>query len=190
MCVISDLKSKCSGNHAFTEKACRGWVDRYAQACPNKTASLVFLDKGGKGSWPSINASVSLLTNKPRSIVLLGFGIHDGLYPEQTFRIALLPLLNSRSPTQVWPKLVWANVHHFGWLKSPTNERQRNSVALQFNEKMRELLRPWGVAVLDTFNMTVGVRSHDGAHYGDGVNRVKAQIFLHFLRELRSKNQW
>ena len=54
---------------------------------------------------------------------------------------------------------------------------------IQYNQEMRRFLEPFEVPVFDTFNLTVGVHSYDGTHYGFGVNMMKAQLFLNFLDE-------
>ena len=55
---------------------------------------------------------------------------------------------------------------------------------IEFNRRMKEYLQPRGVDVFDVFNLTLGLHSYDGTHYGPGVNMMKAQLLLNYLREL------
>ena len=188
--MVAEIRAECEGIYMFTEKVCREWVDHTATVCPNDAASLKYIGKSFNSEGFSIRNAVNNLSNKPRSLVLIGLGFHDALQPEETFNKVMLPLLKIRRSNQTWPKLVWVNVHHWGLLKSPTSVKQQLPIVQHFNQRMKEQLGPWGVPVLDTFNMTAGVESFDGTHYGYGVNKVKAQILFHFLRELRTKGQW
>ena len=58
---------------------------------------------------------------------------------------------------------------------------------IEFNRRMKEYLQPRGVDVFDVFNLTLGLHSYDGTHYGAGVNMMKAQLLLNYLRELNHR---
>lgn len=47
-------------------------------------------------------------------------------------------------------------------------------------------MRSKGIPIMEFYNLTNGVMSFDGTHYGPGVNYLKGQIFLNYLLEIRS----
>lgn len=94
-------------------------------------------------------------------------------------------LLNlAKSP---WPKLIWASPHAPGLLKSPTYDKQQTEHVVRYNLRVNAIMRSRGIPVLDFFEMTKTVFSLDGTHYGLGVNEVKAQVFLNYILEMRTK---
>ncbi|XP_046562595.1 uncharacterized protein LOC124271486 [Haliotis rubra] len=84
---------------------------------------------------------------------------------------------------------VWQQFNKFAMTKRvvPTSD---NEHAETFNVYMKDFLGASSVPFFDTFNMTKGVRSVDGVHYGPGVNFVKARIFLHYMLELKRQGKW
>ena len=84
-----------------------------------------------------------------------------------------------------WPRVVWSAMHAPGLLKTPRVPSQNRQSILRYNRDLRQLLGMRGVPVFDTFNLTDGTTSFDGAHYGKGVNDVKAQVFLNYILEQR-----
>ena len=189
--MLAGVKRQCSGIFMFPERVCRLWVDTNTTACPNRSATLLLGEvyKSSSGLWRNITATISSLANTPRSLLVLGVGLHDHLIADKTYREVVLPLLKRRSPGQVWPRIVWVNMHSPGVRKSPANNIQVPQT-LGFNHRMSQLLGPLGVPVLDPYNMTLGVDSFDGTHFGYGVNSLKVRVLLHYVRDLWSKNQW
>ncbi|XP_070205342.1 uncharacterized protein [Littorina saxatilis] len=89
------------------------------------------------------------------------------------------------------PRVLWASIHAPGILKSPLYQSQMYPYVVKYNEDIRELLQAWKVPVFDTVNMTSqGLMSHDGTHYGLGVNMMKATVLLHYLSELGDRDEW
>ncbi|XP_048252487.1 ankyrin repeat domain-containing protein 2-like [Haliotis rufescens] len=82
-----------------------------------------------------------------------------------------------------WSALMKADIRRF----TPTSDNAHVEV---FNRYMEDLVGGFNVSVFDTFNMTKGVRSVDGVHYGPGVNLVKAQIYLNYILELQRQEIW
>ena len=60
---------------------------------------------------------------------------------------------------------------------------QGNSAITSFNENLAKYCQENKIAVFDSFNMTTGVNSFDGTHFGIGVNMMKVQILLNYLEE-------
>ncbi|XP_076448488.1 uncharacterized protein LOC143285145 [Babylonia areolata] len=181
----ADLRRRCAGIYMFTEKVCRMWVDKNVRECPDRSAVLRYFPKNHN---EDIRQLISQLHHTPRSLAFIGLGGHDKFKDQATFNMVMQPVLQERNDIgSHWPLLVWAPPHRWGKLKSPRDPLQP---VIDFSKKMKEHLRPWDVAIFDSLNMTADVESFDGAHYGYGVNKVKAQILLYYLKELQSKKQW
>ena len=123
--------------------------------------------------------------NKTNSVIAIGVGLHMSLDANKVFSEYLKPILQLKNQTASrWPLIVWLTTHAHGSLKPVAFlESQGNEKISRFNRDMRELLEPFGVPVFDSFNLTLGVHSYDGTHYGFGVNMMKAQLFMNFLDE-------
>lgn len=123
--------------------------------------------------------------NKTNSVIAIGVGLHMGLDANIVLSKYLGPILHlKKQASSQWPLIVWLSTHAHGSLK-PIRflESQGNEKISRFNRAMREFLEPIGVPVFDTFNLTLGVHSYDGTHYGFGVNMMKAQLLMNFLDE-------
>ena len=188
---FSGLITNCSGLYMFTEKTCRIWVDNDVKAC-NGSARLVQKYHYSIGFTENILRDVYQLRNKPKSMVFLSLGIHDHFNTEAVIKRLMRPLLTRKvSQNLTWPKLLWGGVHQWGLLMDYIAYPQQTVPrVMDFNKRMEGFLGPWGVPVFNTFNLTGGVMSFDGVHYGLGLNKVKAAIFLNYLLELQSKGQW
>ncbi|KAL8597832.1 hypothetical protein ACOMHN_061365 [Nucella lapillus] len=89
-----------------------------------------------------------------------------------------------------WPKMIWVNTHAPGLLKSPLFPAQSYEGVKYFNSKMADILEPYGIPVLDTFNMTAPLHSVDGTHYGYGANHLKVQFLLNWVKERQDREEW
>ena len=175
----------------FTEKICRKWLLRNVRAC-NGSVHLHYRFHYLTAHAESIFRDVLSLGNRSKTMVVLSLGLHESLNHRAVISKVMSPLLSRMAAMNLtWPKLLWIGVHQWGLLKSglgyPTQSRAR---VVDFNKQMGSFLGRMGVPVLDTFNLTGGVMSFDGAHFGRGVNKVKADILLNYLLELQSKGQW
>ena len=175
----------------FTEKICRKWLLRTARAC-NGSVHLRYKSHYLTAHAESIFRDVLNLGNRSKTMVVLNLGLHESLNHRAVIRKVMSPLLSRMAARNLtWPKLLWAGVHQWGLLKSGLGYPMQSNVrVVDFNKQMRSFLGRMGVPVLDTFNLTGSVMSFDGAHFGLGVNKVKADIVLNYLLELQSKGQW
>ena len=186
--VSPGIKAACTGIYMFTEKLCRHWLDRHTSVCQGRTKvrffELVYIKQA-----EDIHNTILQLANVTRGFVFVGTGVHDNFKANETQTKVLLPVLQ-RLRNASYPKILWASTHAPGLMKTPRIQDQSSESVRRYNAKMEEFLRPWGVPVFDTFNLTDGVMSFDGAHYGLGVNRVKVRILLAYLMELRQGHLW
>ncbi|PVD36281.1 hypothetical protein C0Q70_03259 [Pomacea canaliculata] len=186
----ADLRSSCAGLFMFTEKVCRLHVDSDTNVC-NNTAKVKLLYYYSSGSASSVHDAIIGLNNVNRSIVFLGMGIHDHFNEEKVQKQVLLPLLQKmNSSSMTYSKLVWMGIHSPGLLGSPNFPYQSYEAVKRYNKFIGQFLREWHVPIFEAFNLTDGTASFDGEHYGLGVNRVKVQILLNYLLELRKKQMW
>ena len=123
--------------------------------------------------------------NATNSVIAIGVGLHMNLNAHRVFNGYLKPILQlkDRAASQR-PLIIWLKPHAQGSLKPiPYIVSQGNDRVIRFNQEMRRFLEPFQVPEFDTFNLTLGVHSYDGTHYGFGVNMMKAQLFMNFLDE-------
>ncbi|XP_071119778.1 uncharacterized protein [Haliotis cracherodii] len=179
----------CSG---WMQLLCYSYLNYVSPVCGGQTnvihVELITHDQGPR--------LLSLLKSKKnqKSIFFVGIGIH-GTYNEQlVWKNFLSPSINflhenARNKT-VWPKLVWVSPHAPGILKTPRVPGQSYSSVVRYNAFINSHVRAAGIPILDTFNMTDGIMSYDGAHYGFGINMIKSQIVFNYLTHLRAHGIW
>ena len=195
--LTKEQREACSGEMQF--------VDAGRTVCHGKTSRRIsdvetnYFCEGnfrfqnsydGSYSIDYSNRALAVVTkhlNKRNAVILIGVGLHDGLSFERIKNHYMEPILNlvQNKARSGWPKIVWITTHAQGSLK-PVEFRgfQGNDKVIEFNRRMKEYLQPRGVDVFDVFNLTLGLHSYDGTHYGPGVNMMKAQLLLNYLREL------
>lgn len=198
-CLVKDIdethRELCSGDMQF--------VDAGKAVCHGKTAHETSqLPKGkfcqGKHDFEyafhefySMKHAKSALSkareklNQTNSVIALGVGLHMNLSANNVFNDYVKPILQlKKQATSQWPLVVWVTTHAHGSLKPISYlESQGNDKISRYNRDMRGFLEPMGVPVFDIYNLTLGVHSYDGTHYGFGVNMMKAQLFMNFLDE-------
>ncbi|XP_025081887.1 uncharacterized protein LOC112556761 isoform X1 [Pomacea canaliculata] len=187
-----ELQTSCAGLYMFTEKVCRLHVDSDTTVCNERVKVKLVDDYRLDSVAAAVHTAIINLSNVSRSIVFMSFGIHDHFEVEkvrQKLLLSLLHKMNSSSSSN--PKLVWLAYHSSGLLTSPHHYPwQTPENTLRYNHVISEFLSAWHVPVFDSFNLTDGTASFDGGHYGLGINRVKVQILLNYILELREKKLW
>ncbi|XP_022800564.1 uncharacterized protein LOC111338354 isoform X2 [Stylophora pistillata] len=158
---------------------CNGWARfkiSYVKAYKVELAQLALL-------------AIRKLLNKVGSIVLMGIGIHNNFNASAVIQSYLEPAVQLVSTSRNgWPHLIWLSTHSMGPLK-PINYHhdQGNPAILSFNENLLKYCNHHNITMFDSFNMTMGVHSFDGTHFGVGVNTMKVQILLNYLEEYFSR---
>ena len=110
-----------------------------------------------------------------RPVVFTNSSVLFNLLPE--------PDLNKH---EVQPQLLWVGTHAPGLLKSDHFAAQSSDGVRHYNRGINTILNTWKVPNLDTFSFTNGVVSHDGTHYGWGINMLKTDMLLTFIKQLSS----
>ena len=178
---VDSAKSNCAGKIAMTSqgipahKVCQGRFNNSVKCIPAYN-----LGRAGM----ALNVIRENL-NKSKSVVVVGVGLHMNLDFNAVKSRYMDPIIqlkkNSRSE---WPLIIWATGHTQGTLKPVQYlKTQNNDRIMEYNRQMKEYLQPHRIPVFDVFNLTVGIKSYDGTHYGFGVNMVKAQLLMNFLEE-------
>ena len=191
----NDMAENCEGAMQF--------VDGGSPSCHTKTLTSIPLDTQrlfcrGHNKFdfffkeyynmdkaPNILATVRQYLNKEKTIIAIGVGLHIDLDTREVQKKIMEPVLEiKKSSGSIWPYILWISVHAHGSLKDTYyNIPSHNDRIERFNLEMEKYLSGFGIPVFDTFNLTRGVRSIDGTHFGMGINMMKAQLFMNFIKE-------
>lgn len=198
-CLVKDIddnhRELCSGDMQFVDAGkatCHGQTAKKASQLPEgKFCQGKYNFEYSFNEFYSMKHAKLALgkvrekLNKTNSVIALGVGLHIGLKADKVFNDYLKPILQLKEQAaSQWPLVVWITTHAHGSLKPISFiKSQGNDKITRFNKDMEEFLKPLGIPVFDTFNLTLGVHSYDGTHYGFGVNMMKAQLFMNFLDE-------
>ena len=157
-------KSFCGGNYKF---------------------DLVFKEFYSSAEATNLLATVRRHINKNKVIIAIGVGFHMDLNAKKVQKEMLEPVLElKKSFGAKWPYILWLSTHANGSLKDTNYDVPSFDERIaRFNQDMEKYLAEYGIPVFDTFSLTRGVRSIDGTHFGMGVNMVKAQLLLNFIKE-------
>ena len=189
----------CQGDSQFLDSMCQRyttmrWPELAAKKsfCPHASNfTLSFIQAYNTERAHHVLGTVKRFLNQVGAVVFLGIGIHNGFSSSAVIQDYLEPAFKlAATSTNGWPRIVWLTSHSAGPLK-PLNffRYQSNQVILPFNKDTSAFCHSRGIPVFDTFNMTLGVHSFDGTHYGFGVNMLKARVLLNFLEaEYASKS--
>ncbi|XP_050390821.2 uncharacterized protein LOC130010265 [Patella vulgata] len=199
MILKGDLRHSVVTNNTVMEK-CEG-VDNMFLLCQartetnpivcNGTVKMTFISNPRTSMKQHIHGAIDDLRDKPRTMIFLGLGIHDDYNYTKILNDYIHPILKHyNAKKSVWPKFMWAAAHAPGLLQNPHGPFQLYKHCVRYNKWLNPRLEKLGLPVFETFNMTDGVSSHDGCHYGMAVNMLKARIFLHYIAELQRKGQW
>ncbi|XP_071099495.1 uncharacterized protein [Haliotis cracherodii] len=185
-----DIHKQCTGMYAFTEKVCRAHIERQSTFCDGRV-SVNMLEYYHLASATNFHRDFHSFLHKNKTVVLVGVGYHDSFDFERVFIEYIYPVIDMmKKNNALWPKVIWSANHKFGLLKSPKIPRQDNSRVEAFNKFMSEGLGKYDIPIFDTYNLTSGVMSTDGGHFGIGVNVMKVQMLLNYLLELKFKLSW
>lgn len=191
----SAFKKFCSGDSQFIDSMCHvyiamRWKDlsMHPTFCPRVNPlrfKVDFIEAYNIKHAPIALKVIKRQLSRQGAVVFLGIGIHNNFNATSVIESYLDPIVKLLSKSRNgWPHLVWLTTHSAGPLKPRSFYlRQGNHAILEYNLKLSDYCRRLNITVLDTFNMTLGVHSFDGTHYGFGVNMIKAQVVFNYLRE-------
>ncbi len=195
-----DLNQKyvdlCGGENQFVDSACHNklamtWNDviKHKEYCSNlayeKKPRISFEQTHSIKQLGLAKEVITRRLYEPKPLIILGLGVHDSFNYTRISKEFLQPIVQLRraiyNPNSTF---IWLNTHSAGPLK-PTEFReiQGNKKIQVFNRYMQQYCEMNGFMVIDTFNLTSGIHSFDGTHYGYEINRLKAQLLLNGLKE-------
>ncbi|XP_050400743.1 uncharacterized protein LOC126817677 [Patella vulgata] len=187
--VSKDIHDKCTGMYMFTEMACRENLDFSTEDLCGGKLELKYEKHMSADSGPEFASRVETLMNKPRSLVLFGLAIHSFFKFSNIRDNYILPALN-RVQNKTWPKFLWATPHCPGILKNGNIQAQAKPNVLKFMKEAADFLSPLKIPIFNSYNMTEGMMSFDGNHYGHGMNYWKIQIIFNYIQELKDTGNW
>lgn len=188
------IRTLCQGDSQFIDSMCHvhiamRWKDLslHPTFCPQSHPAkfkVDFIEAYNVKHAPIAFKIIERQLSKKGSVVFLGIGIHNSFNATLVLESYLKPIVDLVNRSRGgWPRLVWLTTHSAGPLKPMYYRHQNNEAIIAYNKIMTSYCSRYNITVLDTFNMTQGVHSFDGTHYGFGVNMKKAQILLNYLRE-------
>ena len=84
-----------------------------------------------------------------------------------------------------WPRLLWVHPLQIGPVISKTFWRGVGNEEVEtYIQDIDQYLKQENIPVFNFRKLTTNVHSHDGTHYGLGLNVMKAQIWLNYLASL------
>ena len=179
----------CRGEHQITSKKCS--VELVAQTTNELSKNAICTGKNNffvdiiqdyhRTLIPEIKTKIKDLLGRRNSWIIAGVGLHYQL----DFEIMKTEYLDKvwamlQSSSNGWPRLIWIGIHGtFGFLRLDTDVNNNRKIA--FNKKVNDYWTKREVVVIETFNMSSGIRSFDGRHYGIGFNELKIQMIVNLL---------
>ncbi|XP_070184817.1 uncharacterized protein [Littorina saxatilis] len=191
----AELSSLCRGRLLFSNIKCRPVVHHSPVLC-NGAVRTKFMELRNIGKTKQIVTEILSLGNLSRSLVVFGIGVDDKYNPSEIQHHIWTPLLlEMQSKNLTKPKIVWTTPHIIGPIKAVAKDYradydQDHPHVHNYTHEMVAFLKQRGIPVLSSYNITMGVMSHDGIHHGMGVNKLRAQVLLHHIEELASLGQW
>ena len=183
-------RSRCRGQRVY-EVTCRRWLDHppvLAECGSNAILEQMLVYQLDTRARDNILHTVRFLRQRPRSVLLVGVGVHEDFNTTHITDTLIRPLMEVKGASP-WPYVIWLSPHTWGQLHLPGSRRQSREAAVRFTHEMTAVLEAYSVPVLDTGAMTEQVVSYDGMHFGQGVNHVKARVVLEMVKRLKH-NSW
>ena len=200
-------KVNCSGQMQYSEQGCRSYslVNSFRLAesdnatrafCPGRRVYTRFLEwwqvHDVKAYFRTASKSDYLRLDRiePHSVIAIyPPGLHaDMRNPGHMLRNYVQPIVDAaqRVPGTV---AVIIGVHSMGPnMPREYAGRQCEAVIVPFNYALRQYAEARGIGYLDTYNLTKGLFTSDGMHYGAEANLLKAQLLLNYLDIYRMEN--
>nr|XP_012560501.2 uncharacterized protein LOC105846371 [Hydra vulgaris] len=187
----SDLRF-CSGENQFIDSSCHvklatKWseIQQNKMYCPSLISKpeLSFVQAYSTLQSQMALETIKLKLSEPRPLFIVGIGIHDNFNAEKVIQYYLDPIVQLiRQASNSKPILVWLNSHSAGLLKPLSFQMTQGNEQIQkFNEELYKYCFQNSIIVFDTFNITKGVHSFDGTHYGSALNQLKVNLLINGL---------
>ncbi|XP_031556338.1 uncharacterized protein LOC116293082 [Actinia tenebrosa] len=184
-------REKCSGELQFIDAGkfnchvsiARRW-EELPPVCGGKTNFRINLEEAYNVQLlPRAKNAVRKLLNKTGSVVVLNVGLHMRHNSKHVIDKYVGPIVDMVTNSgNGWPKIIWHNLHGIeNFLRSDINELFTKWK--RFNAEMSTYLKTKRIAILDSGQLTRGIRSYDARHFGLGGNMLKAQVLINYLEQ-------
>ncbi|ESO92523.1 hypothetical protein LOTGIDRAFT_232991 [Lottia gigantea] len=183
-----NILKECSGMYVFTEKVCRGHIDRNPKNICSGKVNVIFKEHYELRFAKQFKEDVDNITKSESTLIVCGIGLHSQMQSRKILNDYLMPVLNILK-TRPKSKLLFATPHAPGLLKSP-KFHQSLDIILKFISEMEFPLKKMNIPVFDTVPMTKNIVSFDGNHYGLGLNRQKVLFLLNYIQEIKEQGKW
>lgn len=188
-------KNYCKGENQFVDSSCHSklatkWeeISNNEMYCSSnkRKVKVSFVQAYSTSLYPLAGRAIQKILSDPRPLILLGIGVHDNFNASKVITNYLKPIFDTRKHyNNSNPLFIWLNTHAAGPLKPLIfQDTQGNEIIEKFNEQLRQFCRNNSVMVFDSYNITKGVHSFDGTHYGSSINKLKIKLLLYGLSEL------
>ena len=182
-------REQCQGELQFIDSGkfnCHVVIARKWQelptVCGGKTNFEINLEQAyNLQSYPKAKNAVRRLLNKTGSVVVFNVGLHMGHDSKYVIGKYVGPIVDMVAQNgHGWPKMIWHNLHGIeNFLRSDVNELF--TVWKRFNVEMGQYMKSKGIVVLDSGQLTRGIKSYDALHFGLGGNMLKVQVLINYL---------
>ena len=186
-----DLKF-CSGENQFIDSSCHvklatKWeeIKQNKLYCPllRNKPELSFVQAYSTLQSKMALDAIEAKLLEPRPLLIVGIGIHDNFDADKVTKFYLDPIVQTiRQSYTSKPLLVWLNTHSAGLLKPLSFQSTQGNTQIQkFNNELLQYCFENSIIVFDSFNITKGVHSFDGTHYGSALNQLKVNLLINGL---------
>lgn len=183
----------CKGENQFVDSSCHvklatKWFDiKENPSYCNHTEDKVKISFVQAYSTRHKNLAIDTIEKalkEKRPLIFVGIGIHDNFNSTKVIKDFLKPILGIRFPYKTSnPIFVWLNTHAAGPLKPiEFQETQGNKKIIKFNKILKQYCSINSLLIFDAFNITKGLHSFDGTHYGSVLNLFKVTLLLDGLK--------
>ncbi|XP_067660198.1 uncharacterized protein [Haliotis asinina] len=179
---------RCTDLNMFGAVACRPILDQRPTVCGGRV-SIRRLPHETQDDTGELLDLVRNITNVKRTMIISGIALHvrTNYTAVQEYLQPAFDFLNTRGA--LWPHFLFTGLSDFGALMKADKNLLRSQRRM-FNNKMASFVERHGALYLDLYNLTHGVRSFDGNHFGVGLNRAKAFIISNYIQHLKDRGEW
>lgn len=189
--MTSKQREQCQGELQFIDRGkfnCHRIIahrwEELPKVCGGKTNFKVNLEEAYNVKLVNrAKHAVKRLLNKTGAILVLNVGLHMGHNSKFVIEKYVGPIIDMvNNGTNGWPKIIWHNLHGIdNFLRSDVIELFTKWK--RYNAEMEKYLKKRGVDVLDSGQLTRGIRSYDARHFGVGGNTLKVQVLMNYLEQ-------
>lgn len=120
-----------------------------------------------------------------RPLLIFGIGLWDNYDWKSCSEKFIYPIFKYLSTIKGAnkPLVVWLGGNAHGtWKQARYVKMQGDHLSVPFNVRMQTVCKEYGIPFFDNFSFTFNAISHDGTHYGSGVNNAKFKMLMKLVK--------